>query len=179
MSGVVTETLTLVAGRETLALVSWGIELPRRGHRLCPFPGHPDKRPSWRWDIRRGVYYCSCGSGSLIDVALHMGLAHDALSAAQAIREIYGLPLIGQRWAETREQRAERERKAAEALAQAEKLRLEREAEHAERVKRQRAKALRWWLRRRLPQGTIVEQYLASRGITCEGRASHAAEGRW
>jgi hypothetical protein len=168
--GAVSETLDLATGRESIVIAALGINLPRRGqHIRCPFPHHPDRRPSWRWDERKARYHCSCGGGSLIDLTINMGAAHDPLSAAQRIRDVLGLEPLGKRAPETPEQRARRKRQTDEALARAEELRQQREAEEAERAIEQRRKALKMWFRRRSPIGTPVETYLReARGITCK-----------
>ena len=47
--------------RELLRLI--GIDpAPERGgrHRRCPFPGHDDADPSWRWDAAKRRWFCSC-----------------------------------------------------------------------------------------------------------------------
>jgi Toprim domain len=168
--GAVSETLALAAGRESVVIAGFGVALPRRGkHRLCPFPHHPDRHPSFRWDENKARYFCSCGSGSLIDLVINVGAAHDPLSAAQRIRDILGLEPLGKRAPETPEQRYRRERQTVEALARAEELRQQREAEDAARAKGQWRKSLRMWLRRTTAIGTPVETYLRDvRGITCE-----------
>jgi hypothetical protein len=30
------------------------------GHIACPYPDHPDRDPSWRWDDKRKVAFCTC-----------------------------------------------------------------------------------------------------------------------
>lgn len=167
MSGAVTETRKLMTGREGEIVAALGIAMPRRGHILCPTIQHADRSPSFRVDTRKGVWFCTCGSGDLLDLIQAMGRAHDALSAAQWVRDVLGLDPLGQRKPETPQQRAERERRNAEALAKAEELRARRDAEHAEEVKAQRVKAFRMWMRRKPATGSIVETYLRSRGITC------------
>lgn len=163
----VSETRRLMTGREHEIVAALGIAMPRRGHIKCPTPHHADRNPSFRIDLTRGVYHCTCGGGDLLDLVQAMGQAHDALSAARWVRDVLGLPPIGQRKPETPSERAARERRLAELLAKAEEVRKQREAEHAEEVKRQRAKAFRMWMRRQAPGGTVVETYLRARGIVC------------
>jgi hypothetical protein len=70
---------------------------PKNGgtHVICPFPGHPDKRPSWRWDDKKRAYFCSCneggkGGGSAIDAVMALrGL--DFKSAVEWSRKTLGL----------------------------------------------------------------------------------------
>ena len=64
-----------IRGRETDLLRAVGIEPPERGgHVTCPFPGHADRHPSWRWDARKRRFYCSCtpGGGTVIDAVMRM-----------------------------------------------------------------------------------------------------------
>ena len=57
-------------GRELEILRSLTIKWPPQmgRHINCPFPGHVDKNPSWRWDAYKGCYFCTCGAGDLIDI---------------------------------------------------------------------------------------------------------------
>jgi hypothetical protein len=50
-----------VKNRETEILNALGI--PWSGgstHINCPYPDHPDREPSWRWDDKRKVAFCTC-----------------------------------------------------------------------------------------------------------------------
>src|SRR5262249_32193348 len=60
---------TAVRGRETDVLDRLNIPW-RRGnpHINCPYPEHPDKTPSWRWDVDGARAFCSCGSDSIFKV---------------------------------------------------------------------------------------------------------------
>src|SRR3954465_15896419 len=52
-----------ISGREIEVLRAIGIDpTPARGsmHRPCPFPGHDDANPSWRWDAEHRRFFCSC-----------------------------------------------------------------------------------------------------------------------
>jgi hypothetical protein len=95
-------------------------------------------------------------------------MSREHYGAMLFVRDALGMSSIGERHRLTPALRAERERKAAEALAQAEALRRRREEEHAEAVKRQGKKSVRRWLRASGATGTIVENYLRSRGIDCD-----------
>ncbi len=57
-------------GREVSVLRWLGIGWPperRAKHINCPFPGHEDKNPSWRWDQRKKAWFCSkCGGGDIL-----------------------------------------------------------------------------------------------------------------
>jgi hypothetical protein len=55
-----------VRGRETDILDNLGIPWrDGRQHIRCPYPDHPDRNPSWRWDSRRSrgmhLHYVSLG----------------------------------------------------------------------------------------------------------------------
>ena len=63
-------------GRE-VSLLRWlGIAWPperRAKHIHCPFPGHEDKHPSWRWDQRKKAWFCSkCGGGDILRAVQEM-----------------------------------------------------------------------------------------------------------
>ena len=63
-------------GRE-VSLLRWlGISWPplrRAKHINCPFPGHDDKNPSWRWDQRKKAWFCSkCGGGDILRAVQEM-----------------------------------------------------------------------------------------------------------
>jgi hypothetical protein len=50
-----------VRGREMDVLRAMGIQWNgRSNHIRCPYPDHPDHEPSWRWDDKRKVAFCSC-----------------------------------------------------------------------------------------------------------------------
>jgi hypothetical protein len=168
MSGPVSETLVLATGKAGAVLAALGIAPPRRGHMRCPLGRHADRTPSWRWDDRRECWFCTCGSGDLLDLVQAMGVAHDHISAAGFVRDVLGEEPLGKRRQETAAQRAKRERRQAEALAKAEAMRQQREQEAAAHAKEQRRKALRMWLRAGGATGTIAARYLEGRGITCQ-----------
>jgi hypothetical protein len=73
-----------VDGHETEILGKLGIEWHGKGHIHCPYPDHPDKDPSWRWDERKKRAFCTCMVGpkshSIFDVAAKiLGLDFDAV----------------------------------------------------------------------------------------------------
>lgn len=166
-SNPISETRRLMAGRESEIVAALGIPMPRRGHIKCPTPHHADRNPSFRVDLSRGTYFCTCGSGDLLDLVQAMGAAHDVVSAARWTRDILGLDPIGRRQPETYAQAAERERRTAEALARAEATAKQRDIERAAEARAQRLKACHMWARRKPATGGIVEAYLRGRGITC------------
>jgi hypothetical protein len=61
-----------VEGREAEIVRALGIPWHGRGHISCPYPGHPDKDPSWR--LREdGRAVCTCaGPHSVFDVVMHL-----------------------------------------------------------------------------------------------------------
>ena len=48
-----------VKGRETEILDAFGIDWQSPGHVTCPYPGHDDHNPSWRWDQAAAKARCS------------------------------------------------------------------------------------------------------------------------
>ena len=90
-----------VRGREEELLRLLGIDpAPPRGatHRRCPFPDHADERPSWRWDVRRRRWYCTCAEkgGTAIDAVMRVEGLGFAAAAARA-RQLLRLEGSGQR----------------------------------------------------------------------------------
>jgi phage/plasmid primase-like uncharacterized protein len=60
-----------VRGREQEILNAVGINSNGgRKHINCPYPGHEDKDPSWRWDTGKARAICTCGSDSILDVVI-------------------------------------------------------------------------------------------------------------
>ena len=50
-----------VRGQEAEVLAALGIaNMGRNKHINCPYPGHPDKHPSWRWDTDKVRAFCTC-----------------------------------------------------------------------------------------------------------------------
>ena len=73
-----------VGGHEVEILNKLGVEWPGKGHVHCPYPDHPDKDPSWRWDERKKRAFCTClvdpRSSSIFDFAAKvLGLDFDAV----------------------------------------------------------------------------------------------------
>jgi hypothetical protein len=83
----------LVAGRERDVLIALGIEDPAKGktHIHCPFPDHPDKHPSWRWDRRQARFHCTCGSGDIFEMIKRMH-GTDYPGAADLCRDVLRAP---------------------------------------------------------------------------------------
>lgn len=166
MMGVVSETSLLAQGREGEVLAALGIAPPARGHIRCMLGTHPDRHPSWRFDFRAGRYRCTCGQGDLLDLAVALGHAPNAVEAARWVRDVLGLEPIGQKRAETPAERKVREARIAEARRQAEALQRQREREDAADVARTLA-----WIRGPFYEqvmnvaGSPAETYLRSRGI--------------
>ena len=63
-----------VAGRETEVLDALGIRWrDGRPHIRCPYPGHNDRNPSWRWDAEAANARCTCTKGdSIFDVPMRI-----------------------------------------------------------------------------------------------------------
>jgi hypothetical protein len=49
-----------VRGHETEILSKLGIEWRGKASIHCPYPDHPDKNPSWRWDDVKNCAFCTC-----------------------------------------------------------------------------------------------------------------------
>lgn len=166
--GPVTETRQLATGREQDILDALGIDRHRTNqHITCPLPAHDDKDPSFRFDLNKGKYFCTCGDGDLIDIVRQVH-GVDVIHACNWIRERIGVELVGVRREETAQQRADREWLLTEQRAQAEERKRQRDADDAAEAARQREKAIGMWHRAVPAKGTIVQDYLASRGITCD-----------
>lgn len=84
----IAEIKDLAAANHELILDRLGITGYRGNrHIRCPFPNHEDSSPSWRWKKEDGRFYCSCGSGTMIDVIMTM-TGCDFGQAIKAIRAI-------------------------------------------------------------------------------------------
>ena len=81
---------TSVNGRETDLLDALGIPWRDARPRInCPYPDHPDKDPSWRWDERKRRAICTCGSDSILDVLMKVeGISYEVAKIRAA--EILG-----------------------------------------------------------------------------------------
>jgi hypothetical protein len=82
-----------VHGHEIEILSKLGIEWCGKSHIHCPYPDHPDKDPSWRWDDREKRAFCTCMVGrrshSIFDIAAKvLGLDFDA--AKLRVAELLG-----------------------------------------------------------------------------------------
>ena len=90
MSGI-TEA---VAGHETEILDKLGISW-RDGHPhiRCPYLGHLDANPSWRWDEAKARAFCTCSDGalSIFDVIMRVQ-GGDFKAAATRAAEMIGRP---------------------------------------------------------------------------------------
>ncbi len=110
MRGFVSETLIMADGRSGEILASLNITPRRGGHIHCPFPSHPDRNPSFRWDSRTEHWHCTCGHGDILDLVVQMGLAATQAKAAICVRQVLGLP-VGNVREETLAQAAARKEK--------------------------------------------------------------------
>src|SRR5215469_7655719 len=47
-------------------------------HITCPYPNHVDNNPSWRWDQQAARYFCTCGSGTILEILMKVeGIGFD------------------------------------------------------------------------------------------------------
>jgi Domain of unknown function (DUF927) len=81
-----------IKGRKTELLdalkIPWGAGNP---HIRCPYPGHSDANPSWRWDRRKNRAYCTCITGSHDVLGVLMAVEPVTLEAAK----IRGAEILG------------------------------------------------------------------------------------
>jgi hypothetical protein len=76
------EIRTAVEGLETRILDALNIDWRSvRRYIACPYPGHPDHNPSWRWDQDKRKAFCSCGSRDVLGVL--MGVEEIEFDAAK------------------------------------------------------------------------------------------------
>jgi hypothetical protein len=91
---MIAEIKQATSGRETEILDKLGIAW-RSGapHIRCPYLGHLDKNPSWRWDREKGAAYCTCTDRpqSIFDVIMRVEGGDFPRSAARAA-EMIGRP---------------------------------------------------------------------------------------
>ena len=65
-----------LSGREEQLLrwigIPWGAA-NKKTHIKCPFPGHGDQNPSWRWDDNKKAWFCSqCVGGDIFEAVKRM-----------------------------------------------------------------------------------------------------------
>ena len=78
-----------IAGHEMQVLAALRITPPQRGKIRCPFPNHEDRNPSWRWDHNSQRFFCSCGSGDVLDAVQRTNVC-DFLSALAFCQSVIG-----------------------------------------------------------------------------------------
>jgi hypothetical protein len=162
--GIIRETMPAMRGRED-EIYSRFVP-PKRTHTRCPFPSHEDRNPSFRLDSRTGRWFCTCGSGDVLDFIQHIGLAHHTGAAAVYVRDALGLPPIAIA-KETPTQRAIREARLAQSRNEAQGRATTAAADQEKYARRQLAKARHLWRSSIVATGTPVEAYLRRRRISC------------
>lgn len=78
-----------IAGKTGEVLDALGIDQRARfRHIHCPIPGHDDHRPSFRVDMTKERFFCSCTpkGGSMIDLVIAMDHAGDFVNATRWLR---------------------------------------------------------------------------------------------
>jgi len=84
---------TAVKGHETKVLDALGIRWQDGApHICCPYAGHRDDHPSWRWDQHKARAYCTCierGGHSIVDVVMQVE-SLDFEAAKLRVAEILG-----------------------------------------------------------------------------------------
>src|SRR5215510_1934253 len=87
-----------VAGRETEVLSALGIQWNGKSdHIRCPYPGHEDEHPSWRWNPVKRKAHCTCTrSASIFDVVAKVN-GMDFEAAKIAVAEVLGRAELIQR----------------------------------------------------------------------------------
>src|SRR5262245_35480024 len=81
-----------VRGREGEVLDALGINWRARGHSRCPYPDHDDEHPSWRWDVKKRLAFCSCRqkAANIFDVVRRMRGLADFETAKLEVAELLG-----------------------------------------------------------------------------------------
>jgi hypothetical protein len=167
MRGLVSYTLVQASAHTAEIMAALGITPGKReAHIKCPFPSHPDRNPSWRWDDRARRWHCSCGHGDILDLVVQMGRAATPLEAAVYVRRVLDLP-IGKDREETAAQTALLREKLEAKQRENEQRQAELDAAYAAEGERLLTFARVLYAGGKPAAGTIVETYLRSRGITC------------
>lgn len=71
--------------------ISWHSARKTGGKIHCPFPGHPDKNPSWRWADSETRWHCTCGGGDILDAIERMGKAQGYRECCDWARAALGM----------------------------------------------------------------------------------------
>jgi putative DNA primase/helicase len=100
-------------GRETEILHALGIDWSvDKYHINCPYPGHNDNNPSWRWDNEKSYAFCTCSEkpASIFDVIMKI----ESLDFEAA--KIRAVEILGRRDLVRRKSQGTRQRFAIDAL---------------------------------------------------------------
>ncbi|ADP70325.1 protein of unknown function DUF927 [Rhodomicrobium vannielii ATCC 17100] len=190
-----------LAGRE-LDILRWiGIAWPparRQTHIHCPFPGHDDKNPSWRWDTRKKAWFCSqCGGGDILHAVERMkGLSFQKaldLIETELLGRAYEAPKPERKTRRISQQqpaeRALQNRAEAEAFGDLPKA-LDESADAAtggptgrpvldaadDDIERRRQRAFQLWSEAKAVAGTLAQTYFEQhRGIVLDWPLLHTA----
>jgi putative DNA primase/helicase len=178
-----------LAARE-LDILRWiGIAWPparRQTHIHCPFPGHDDKNPSWRWDTRKKAWFCSqCGGGDILHAVERM----KGLSFQEAL-DLIETELLGRAYEAPKQERKTRRisqqqpaeralqnRAEAEALGDLPKA-LDESAEVAADgdIEKRRQRAFQLWSEAKAVSCTLAQTYFEQhRDIVLDWALLHTA----
>ena len=153
-----------IAGRE-LDILQWlGVAWPptrRQSHIHCPFPGHDDKNPSWRWDARKCAWFCSkCGGGDVFHAVERM----KGVSFAEAL-DLIETDFLGRSSDRTKRDDIS-QRDVSGAVASGGDQRSVEASLSVEDAARRRKRALELWSEAKPISGTLAETYFERhRGI--------------
>ena len=59
-------------GLEGEVFSAFGVDITTHRHQRCPFPEHEDIHPSFRVDLEKGVYFCSCSAGDVFSFVMRI-----------------------------------------------------------------------------------------------------------
>jgi hypothetical protein len=159
--GIIRETMRDIRGREEEI---YSCFTPRsRTHVRCPFPDHDDRNPSFRSDSRTGRWFCTCGTGDVLDFVQRIGVARSPSVAAAYVREQLGLPAID--FSRNGSHRRHSPKPSPLQPKTDIVVSPQTDADRKRHTRSQLAKARHLWRASIPATGTPVETYLRSRGL--------------
>ncbi len=177
-----------LAGREIEVLRWLGIPWPparRLTHINCPFPGHDDKNPSWRWDQRKKAWFCSqCVGGDIFDAVEKMR----GVSFVEAL-DLIGRDFLGITAGDPGSRKASKGGRGSKAAAgvneaqeeplpalhpDTDEVSTDNTVTAAEHTEKTRQRALRLWTEAQAITGTLAQTYFEQhRSIVLDWQLLH------